>query len=206
MAGGRPGRLAEVKVGDQIYGTDRRVSYRHYVVTEVLAHWSTIKSAYRVTLEDGTRLFCSSDHRFLTGRGWKYVIGTECGGPLQRPHLTVNNELMGVGAFAEPPKESHDYQRGYLCGMIRGDANLATYTYQRPGRAPAEAHRFRLALADQEALDRTRDYLRRADISTTEFLFAEAISTRRQMMAIRTSMPDQVRAIKALIGSSNAPK
>jgi len=205
MADGRTRPLAEVKVGDQIYGTERRGSYRHYVVTEVLAHWSTIKSAYRVTLEDSTRLFCSSDHRFLTGRGWKYVIGTECGGPLQRPHLTVNNEMLGVGSFAEPPKESYDYQRGYLCGMIRGDANLATYTYQRPGRAPAEAHRFRLALADQEALDRTRDYLRRADISTTEFLFAEAISTRRQMMAIRTSMPDQVRVIKALIGWPNSP-
>src|SRR5258708_20219222 len=199
MAAGptRPG--AGVRVGDQFCGRDRRGPSRHYVVTEVLAHWSTIKSAYRVTLEDGTRLFCSSDHRFLTGRGWKYVIGTECGGPLQRPHLTVNNELMGVGAFAEPPKESHAYHRRHLCAMIRGDANLATYTYQRPGRAPAEAHRFRLALADQEALDRTRDYLRRADISTTEFLFAEAISTRRQMMAIRTSMPDQVRVIKALI-------
>src|SRR5260221_265810 len=205
MADGRTRPLAEVKVGDQIYGTERRGSYRHYVVTEVLAHWSTIKSAYRVTLEDSTRLFCSSDHRFLTGRGWKYVIGTERSGPLQRPHLTVNNEMLGVGSFAEPPKESYDYQRGYLCGMIRGDANLATYTYERPGRAPAEAHRFRLALADKEALDRTRDYLDRADIRTTEFLFAEATSTRRQMMAIRATIPDQVRVIKGFIGWPNSP-
>jgi DNA repair photolyase len=200
MADGRTRPIAQVRVGDQIYGTVRRGSYRHYVATEVLAHWSTVKPAYRVTLEDGTRLFCSGDHRFLTNRGWKYVIGTECGGPLQRPHLTVNNEMMGVGAFAEPPKESEDYQRGYLCGMIRGDANLATYTY-----AYGKVCRFRLALADQKALDRTRDYLYRAGITTTEFLFAEATSTRRQMMAIRTSALDHIRAIKGLISWPNSP-
>ena len=34
--------------------------------TEVLAHWSTVKPAYRVTLEDGTELVASGDHRFLT--------------------------------------------------------------------------------------------------------------------------------------------
>jgi DNA repair photolyase len=199
MADGRTTPIAEVKVGDQIYGTVRRGSYRHYVVTEVLAHWSTIKPAYRVTLEDGTRLFSSADHRFLTGRGWKYVTGAQQGAH-RRPHLTVNNELMGVGAFAEPPKESDDYQRGYLCGMIRRDANLATCTY-----AYGDAHRFRLALADHEALDRTRDYLYGAGITTTEFLFAKATSTRRQMMAIRTSMPDQVRAIKGLVSWPNSP-
>ncbi len=203
MADGRTRLLAEVRVGDQIYGTVRRGSYRRYVITEVLAHWSTIKPAYRVTLEDGTRLFCSADHRFLTGRGWKYVIGTECGGPLQRPHLTLNNELMGVGGFAEPAKESGDYRRGYLCGMIRGDAYLCSRQY--PSGRGRRSHAFRLALTDQEALDRTRDYLRRAGIRTTEFLFAEATSTRRQMMAIRTGMPDQVSAIRGLIGWPSSP-
>jgi DNA repair photolyase len=199
MADGRTKPLAELKAGDQIYGTVRHGSYRHYVITEVLDHWSTIKPAYAITLEDGTRLFCSGDHRFLTGRGWKYVIGTEWYGPLQRPHLTLNNELMGVGAFAVPPKRTHEYQRGYLCGMIRGDANLSTYTY-----AYGEAYRFRLALADTEALDRTRDYLSHAGIGTAQFLFAEATSTRRQMTAIQTGVGEQVRAIRELIGWPNA--
>jgi DNA repair photolyase len=200
MADGRTTPIAEVRVGDQIYGTVRRGSYRRYVITEVLAHWSTIKSAYRVTLEDGTRLFCSADHRFLTGRGWKYVSGTEQG-TARRPHLTLNNELMGVGAFAEPPKESPDYQRGYLCGMIRGEANLASYSYPAAG----DQYRFRLALADKEALDRTRGYLSRVGVGTTEFLFTEATSTRRQMMAIRTSRRVQFRMIESLIGWPNSP-
>ena len=125
LADGTTIPIGDVRVGDEIYGTVRDGYYRHYAITEVLAHWSTVKPAYRITLEDGTQLVASGDHRFLTERGWKHVTGAEQG-PEQRPFLTVNNKLMGVGAFAEPPKDSAAYRRGYLCGMIRGDANLRT--------------------------------------------------------------------------------
>jgi DNA repair photolyase len=199
MADGRTKPMAYIRPGDAIYGTVRRGSYRHYVITEVLDHWSTIKAAYAVTLEDETRLICSADHRFLTNRGWKYVIGTEWGGPLQRPHLTLSNKLMGVGEFAEPPKQTADYRRGYVCGMIRGGANLASYSYQRPGGVSATTHQFRLALADGEALDQTRLYLAREGIGTTKFVFAGASGTRRQMTAIRSQSRDRVEAIRRLI-------
>jgi DNA repair photolyase len=121
MGDGRTKLLADVRTGDEIYGTVREGNYRRYTRTRVLAHWQTVKPGYRITLEDGTTLIASGDHRFLTNRGWKYVTGTECGGPLQRPHLTLQNEMLGTGGFAEPPKDSADYRRGYLCGMIRGD-------------------------------------------------------------------------------------
>jgi DNA repair photolyase len=205
MADGRTKPLANVSTGDAIYGTVRRGAYRRYVPTAVLAHWQTVKPAYRVTLEDGTRLIASGDHRFLTGRGWKYVTGTECGGPLQRPHLTVNNKLMGVGAFAEPPKDSPDYRRGYLCGMIRGDGHIEEYAYQRTGGGGARVCSFRLALADKEALNRTRDYLTRIGIAMSEFTFAEATQTRHRMMAIRTAARDQVRFIEWLIRWPGSP-
>ena len=73
MADGRIKPIAKVEVGDRIYGTERRGAYRRYVPTEVFAHWETVKPAYRVTLEDGTELISSGDHRFLTERGWKHV-------------------------------------------------------------------------------------------------------------------------------------
>ena len=56
MADGSAKPLADVRVGDAIYGTVREGHYLRYTITEVLAHWSTVKSAYRVTLEDGTKL------------------------------------------------------------------------------------------------------------------------------------------------------
>src|SRR5487761_1544831 len=205
MADGRTKPLAEVRAGDAIYGTVRDGNYRRYVVTEVLAQWQTVKPAYRVTLEDGTRLITSGDHRFLTGRGWKHVTGTEYTGPLRRPHLTVANKLMGTGGFAEPPKETADYRRGYLCGMIRGDANLSSYTCDRPGRASGDVYRFRLALTDQEALDRTRAYLAHVGIGVNEFCFAEASDRRLRVMAFRTQTRDQVRFIQWLIRWPDGP-
>jgi len=99
MADGRAKPLADLRQGDKIYGTERRGNYRRYVCTEVLAHWSTIKPAYRIALEDGTELVASGDHRFLTDRGWKYVTGTEHGAA-RRPHLTQVDRLMGEGQRA----------------------------------------------------------------------------------------------------------
>jgi DNA repair photolyase len=206
MADGRTKPLAQVRIGDRIYGTARDGFYRRYAITTVLAHWSTVKPAYRVILADGTQLVCSGEHRFLTERGWKHVTGTEGSGPLQRPHLTVNNKLMGTGGFAEPPKDTAAYQRGYLCGMIRGDGAIGHYVYERQGR-PGDngVHRFRLARADSEGLARTADYLCRAGIARTGFTFSKESATRRQMTAIRTSRRDDVRAVERLIGWPQTP-
>ena len=70
MADGRTKSLRDVRAGNRVYGTTRHGSYRRYVITEVLDHWSTIKPAYRVTLEDGTELVASGDLRLLSNRGW----------------------------------------------------------------------------------------------------------------------------------------
>src|SRR5215213_4201876 len=50
LADGRTRPLADLRPGDEIYGTERRGTYRHYVRTEVLAHWRTRKPAYRIVL------------------------------------------------------------------------------------------------------------------------------------------------------------
>lgn len=197
MADGRTKSLAEVRVGEAIYGTVRNGCYRRYAVTEVLAHWRTVKRAYRVTLEDGTELVASGDHRFLTNRGWKHVTG-RMNGAARRPCLTTGNELMGTGQFATPPEDSTDYRRGYLCGMIRGDAHLGSYSYVRRGRE-ARYHRFRLALVDLEALTRARRYLTDAGVHTREFEFQAAGGGRQAMSAIRNQTYAGFEAITGLI-------
>jgi DNA repair photolyase len=204
MADGRTRPLADVRTGDDIYGTYRQGFYRRYTTTTVLAHWSTVKPAYRIILEDGTQLVCSGDHRFLTERGWKHVTGAESG-PLQRPFLTVNNKLMGIGGFAEPPKETAAYRRGYLCGMIRGDGSITNHPYERPARKPGRQYAFRLALTDAEGLARTSGYLANVGIGGKEFTFAEESATRRRVTAIRAYGRDQVRAIEWLVGWPVSP-
>ncbi len=204
MADGRTKPLAEVRVGDAVYGTTFDGKYRRYVTTQVLAHWSTVKPAYRVTLEDGTELVASGDHRFLTNRGWKHVTGEEHG-PFQRPHLGINSDLVGPGRLASPPQEGLDYQRGYLCGIIRGDGHIGSYRYQRPGRTHGDVHRFRLALSDIEALQRARTCLRRLGVITDKFVFSEAATGRKQLTAIRNQTRRGVAAVTEIIAWPDVP-
>lgn len=197
MGDGSVRQLAELKVGDEIYGTTPRSHYRHYVKTHVLAHWQTRKPAYRVSLQDGTELVASGDHRFLTERGWKFVAR----GAGQRPHLTPNNTLMGFGAVRAlpPPCDTRSYRRGYLCGVIRGDGHVGVHRYTRPGRAVDQHFRFRLAMVDNEALDRTAGFLAGFGVSTDRFLFQREIPGRQRCEAIRTSAGSAVKAIDQLI-------
>ncbi len=198
MGDGCTKALASLRVGDEIYGTRRVGRYRRYVKTRVLAHWSSTQPAYRVVLEDGTNLVASSDHRFLTNRGWKHVTGAEQGSR-RRPHLTTNNDLLGTGQFAEGPEETGDYKIGYLCGVVRGDGHLASYVYDGRRRASDVQHQFRLAMADPEALDRTRRYLHEFEIATREFLFQAAAAGRRQLTAIRTHARPAVTRIREIV-------
>jgi DNA repair photolyase len=138
MADGRARLLADLAVGDRIIGTTREGGYRRYVETTVLAHWSTRKPAYRVTLADGTELTASGDHRYLSDRGWRFVT------PGRGPFLIRGTRLIGTGAFAEPPKDTADYRMGYLTATV---------------------HSGRQARTDPEVLARTRGYL--ADLHLT---------------------------------------
>jgi DNA repair photolyase len=199
MADGSTRPMADLRPGDVLYGTLRQGAYRRYVKSRVLARWSVIKPAYRITLQDGTTLIAGPDHRFLTERGWKFVTG------VQRPHLTTCNKLMGTGAFAQAPAKNPAYRLGYLCGMIRGDGMLASYHYERAGRAHGDQHHFRLALCDVEALLRSQDYLRRWQIETQHFVFQAASVGRRLMHAIRTHARPHVEQIRTLIAWPCSP-
>jgi DNA repair photolyase len=205
MADGTTKPLARLEVGDRIYGTRRDGWYRRYVITEVLAHWATIKPAYRVTLDDGTQLVASGDHRFLTDRGWKYLTGHRGRGG--RPHLTEKTNLTGPGGFPESPAgwRDFDYRRGYLCGLVRGDGHVSSWSYDRPGKGTERVHAFRLGLTDLEPLQRARAYLDQAGIQVGEY---EAAATGRGLLPIRilaTGAQERVAAVKEAISWPRGP-
>ena len=147
LADGTCKPLAELRIGDEIYGTRKVGHYRRYVRTTVRARWRTTKPAYRVTLEDGTTLIASADHRFLTERGWKYVARSPAGWA----RLTPNDSLLGFGALLarSHAQDSGDYRKGYLCGLaIRTSV-----------KADVEAIRRLIAWPDRQEGDWGRGFL-----------------------------------------------
>jgi DNA repair photolyase len=99
MADGSTQALSELRQGDAIFGTAVRAGGRRTVVTEVLGHWETVKPAYRITLDNGTSLIASPDHRFLTDRGWKYVTGHTN----HRPYLTIGRRMVALSQATPGP-------------------------------------------------------------------------------------------------------
>jgi DNA repair photolyase len=83
--------------------------------------------------------------------------------------------------------------------MIRGDGSLGSYSHRREGRTHGDVHRFRLALADTEGLDRARDYLAREGVPTDRSLMAVASSQRRQVHALWTQQRTALQRILEII-------
>ena len=142
LATGRTKPVAEVRPGDEIYGTAMSGLSRRYVTTVVSDHWSAVKPAYRVALESGAQLVTSADHRFLTAEGWRHVADPG-ENPGQASALTPGVRLVGTGKFPEAPLPDEGYRRGYVRGLFAREAG------------PDRRIRF-----EPEAEERVRAYLR----------------------------------------------
>jgi DNA repair photolyase len=116
LANGRTKPLEELREGDAIYGTERRDTHRRYITTQVLAHWSVTRSAWRVTLRDGTQLVTGADHRLLTTLGWRYVGKST---DAARRCLKLDHRLMGPGSGERAVPKNLD------CQIVRTSPRLA---------------------------------------------------------------------------------
>ena len=187
--------IKDIQVGDRIIGIKQQPNQRSKIVTSVVLNkWKTKKTVYEVALENGTKVKCSEDHRWLTSkRGWKYVTGAESG-INQRPFLTHNSKIRTIGAPIITPRITDDYRKGYLSGMIRGDGHLSKHgPYVTPYKKEYFVHQFRLCLKDEEALTRTKEYLEYFGINTASFIFTSS------MKGIRTSTEENYEKIISII-------
>jgi len=202
MSDGTSRPIRDIRIGDEVVGVrrirGRRARSHIYVKTRVLNHWKVVRPAIEVTLENGTRIVCSGEHRWLTERGWKYTLG-EMQGPGRRPYLTKSNFLRGLGCMVRTPEQSTEYKKGYSAAIIRGDALLRDYDYsnqRRKGRD--EQHQFRLAMKDTAAVSRVYEYLLSFGIKTNWFKFRLSASS-QYVDAIRTSQRELCERIETLI-------
>jgi DNA repair photolyase len=198
-ADGRHKPIAELELGEAVYGTRVAASgYRHYVRTTVLDKWITVKPAYRLTLEGGTELILSGDHRVLSNRGWRHLLGSPRGQP-DRPFLTTRDRLAGTGPSAAQPAHDAEYRLGYLCGIIRGGGLPRCDDGRWACNGRCTGDRLRLALADSEALCRVRGFLASVDVATGERVLQLVAAGHRQMTAISAHTASSFERVSELV-------
>ena len=135
--------IADLRVGDRIYGTDRAGRYRRYV-----------RDRGPRPLVDGQ----AGVPRHARGRDRARrqrrsplpdasAAGSTCTGAEQGPtagRISRSTTAARHRRVRRPrPADDADYRRGYLCGMIRGDGHLGSYAYARRAPGRRRVHRFR---------------------------------------------------------------
>lgn len=121
--------IGEVQPGDRLIGVDEYPGDGQRKMREsvVEATWSTRKTALRITMEDGSSVVCSEDHRWLVrdmGKGgathWRYAR-----------NLKVGNHIKHV---VSPWVEDRSWEAGYLAGIYDGEGCVSGWR-RRAGRS-----------------------------------------------------------------------
>lgn len=197
MADGSSKELRNVEIGDSLIGVVPRESnspsWTHtYAASKVLNKIETSKVVETITLDNGMKVRCSSNHRWLTEKGWQYT-----------KDLTTQNHIRVIGELFKHQLHTLEYQQGYIAGVVQGDGTLNRYDYSgkytRVGRAEPQKtdviHQFRLAMKDTQALDRAQTFLSEMGIETTRFMFKHLEG---QLPAIRTNVKQSCESIAEL--------
>jgi radical SAM superfamily enzyme YgiQ (UPF0313 family)/intein-encoded DNA endonuclease-like protein len=206
MVDGSSKQLTDIEVGDKIVGIvggtpDQK---RKYSAATVEAKWETLKPAVRISVENGTTVVCSPNHRWLTNRGWKYTTG-KMSGVGQRPYLTTNNSIRGMGYINETPEVTDIYRRGYLSGIIAGDGTLKKFYCDNGTGRKYDRYRFRLAMKDTEGVERAAEYLEHFGVNVNRFEMNVKDGYDYTMPAIRKYSRDAYGKIKELTKHSDHP-
>ena len=154
MADGRTKPIADVRVGDKVYGADSPRSATAATWRLGCSRIGRASSArIGITLEDGTRTRCerrSPVPECTAGMEVRHRVraGALCAAPTSQ---------RTTSCWESDSSRRHRRTRpttgvGYLCGLIRGDGYIGVSLSQRKDRTYRVMDHFRLALADTEAL------------------------------------------------------
>lgn len=166
--------LKDIQIGDKIIGLTNNKSFNKLIISEVTYKSKTYETAYKILLSNNTKLIASKNHRFLSTRGYKYVIGKEQG-KNRRPFLTNFNKLVCISDNQILYNETNDYKKGYIRGIFDGDGTMNIYKDKRTERKNSLIYSCRLCLKDIDALNRTYTYLLNFNIITSIFNFTKSM-------------------------------
>ena len=188
--------LKDVEVGDEVYGVDQNKQGERFfwktTKTKVTGKMSRTTEAYKITTQDNNTLICSGDHRWLTiGRGWKFT--TDSDKHPQRKHLTLNDSIQKIGDIYKKEPFTHEYKKGYLEGMMDGDGCVWKCIDKRSGFTN---RKIRIALADMEALIRSKEFMQDMNLHPTEIrTFYEGNANHREIFSFELTKKAEVECL-----------
>ena len=148
--------IEQVKKGDLVFGLTQKRKRGHwsFTPTKVIATGSRVTETHRIKT-DKIETVCSVDHKWLRTDS-KYHAYRPC---------------RDIKFISQPEivRETEDYKRGWLCGMILGDGCLVDKHYSYPYQKHCHRYSFRLVLKDREGLERFEAYL--PNIRFNHFMF-----------------------------------
>lgn len=182
-------KIEDIRIGDEILGFDEFTpikKQRKINPSIVEKTFERTANVIEFTLENGFVLQITENHKILTHRGsWK-----------KAKDFKINQK---ISTFPYIPKSLYEkntnYKNGYLIGMILGDGLLKKYIDNNG----YDAYRFRLAMKDSEAIDRTKKYLKEfnIDFTTRDFEISKKYKLKKE--AIFSSKRESFDKIKKII-------
>jgi DNA repair photolyase len=182
--------LGEVAVGDVLLGFDeypqpgRDRKLRPSVVEAV---WRSRKPTIRV-ITDRAEVVTTAEHRWLLAQGrWVSTTGLSPGRTLR--HLPVTSDET----------VDDDYRVGYITGISLGDATFRFEPNWRSDKLGFPAAYWRLALVDEQPLNRVVRYLRHHKVETRIRPFSPGTRGRRRMCKVETRALGHLARIHAIL-------
>lgn len=152
-------KISEIQVGDKILSFDEKPDRglkshkdRSKVAEVIETYKHTANNVLKITFTNGREIFITENHKILRRRN-----------AYQNSDF-VPSENLKVGQIAygctyestSPPIKNDDYKIGYLVGILKGDGSIKSY---KTKKWKCSNYKTRLALKDDEALSRAKEYL-----------------------------------------------
>lgn len=173
--------IADLKINDEIMGInfDKKKGLCYLHPAYVIAKNKKEGEAFKIITET-TSIICSSDHKWLIDRlRWRSLHDT----------LQKGSKIRLVSKYTGAEiRESRDYMKGYLRGIITGDGTIGTYQSKERkvevngkfyNRSSENNFKFRLSMKDFEAIQQTKKYLQHFRINTFDHLHSGLFSIRK---------------------------
>ncbi len=185
--------IGDVKVGDDLVGFDEfpvlRITGKRRLCNSVVEAVTVTKQATVRVVTERAEVVTTAEHGWLIARrGWWRSTS----------QLRVGSQLKRIGCTVAPA-ESEDYRHGYLAGMTLGDGTFRYTPGQRSDKSGDPQAYWRVALKDQEPLQRLIAYLKLLGIEVHLRPFSAATETRAAMWKVETRALEPLNRIHQLL-------